>query len=195
VDDAKREVRSQARAARQGLDPEARAKASEAVAARVLELPETAFVRTVLTYAAMPEELDPSPLVAGLRARGARIAYPRVCAPGALTLHWVEEGGLAPGFCGILEPAEDSAQAHIDEFHLVLVPGTAFDASCRRLGMGGGFYDRLLSGRNAGSLALGLAFDEQVVADVPCEPHDIALDAVVTPTRTLRAQGEDAPAL
>jgi 5-formyltetrahydrofolate cyclo-ligase len=186
VDEAKRAMREQARAARRAIGPTARAAASDAVARRVLELPELRQVRTVLTYAATPEELDPAQLVAGLRARGVRVAYPRVCRPGELTLHWARADELTPGHHGILEPCADADQAAIEDFDLVLVPGTAFDTSGRRLGMGGGFYDRLLARRRPGTVAIGLAFDEQVLGEVPAEEHDVPLDAVVTQTRTLR---------
>jgi 5-formyltetrahydrofolate cyclo-ligase len=184
--DAKRELRRQVRAARGGLGLEARACAASAVAARLLSLPEIAGARAVLAYAATGEELDPAPVVAALRARGVRIAYPRVCGPGEISLHWAADEELRPGYCGILEPVENAESASIDDIDLVLVPGVAYDGSCRRLGMGGGFYDRLLPNLPAGSIAVGLAFDEQVVSEIPCESHDVALAIVVTPTRTLR---------
>jgi 5-formyltetrahydrofolate cyclo-ligase len=62
-----------------------------------------------------------------------------------------------------------------------LVPGLAFDPSGRRLGRGKGFYDRLLAmvrGRKC-----GIAFEEQVVPEIPVEPHDIRLDCLLTPRR------------
>jgi 5-formyltetrahydrofolate cyclo-ligase len=165
---------------------EDRFQAARAVAERALALPAVAQARCVLAYAATAEELDPAPLVAALRARGARIAYPRVCESGALTLHWCEEdAALARGYRGIAEPAADSPQASPDDFDLVLVPGVAFDASGARLGMGGGFYDRLLPRLSAGAMNVGLAFDEQIVERVPAEEHDVRLGAVITPTRTL----------
>jgi 5-formyltetrahydrofolate cyclo-ligase len=67
------------------------------------------------------------------------------------------------------------------------VPGVAFDASGRRLGRGGGSYDRALAARGAATLAVGLAYDEQVVDEVPTDAHDVPVDVVVTPTRVLRA--------
>jgi 5-formyltetrahydrofolate cyclo-ligase len=156
------------------------------VAARALELPAIGAATSVLAYAATPEELDPSPLVNALRARGVRVAYPRVIGPGELALHWCRnDGDLAPGYCGILEPIADTPSATETDFDVVLVPGTAFDPACGRLGMGGGFYDRLLPLLRDDALSLGLAFDEQVVDKVPAEAHDIPLGAVVTPTRTL----------
>jgi len=182
----KHEVRKSARAARSGVNAEARVAAAAGVAGRALALGGVADARSVLAYAATPEELDPSPLVAALRARGARVAYPRVCGPGALALHWCEsERDLAAGYFGIAEPSETAAAAQPHEIDLVLVPGTAFDEACGRLGMGGGFYDRLLPRLAPGALTIGLAFDEQLVAEVPAEAHDVPLSAVVTPTRTI----------
>lgn len=182
----KREVRASGRAARAGVSGQARAAAASAVAERALALPRLADARAVLAYSATAEELDPSPLVTALRARGARVAYPRVCGPGALALHWCDgEDALAPGYCGIAEPACDAPEAVPGDIDLVLVPGTAFDEACGRLGMGGGFYDRLLPRIAPGALAIGLAFDEQVVGKVPSEAHDVPLSAVITPTRTI----------
>lgn len=182
----KREVRGATRAARVGVRPEARAAAAVAVAERALATARVAGARGVLAYAATSEELDPAPLVAALRARGARVAYPRVAGPGALTLHWCDdESALAPGYCGIAEPSASAAEALPGDLDLVLVPGAAFDPACGRLGMGGGFYDRLLPQLPPGALAVGLAFDEQMVDRVPSEPHDVRLSAVFTPTRTI----------
>ena len=64
---------------------------------------------------------------------------------------------------------------------LVLVPGVAFDLHGRRLGRGRGYYDRLLS--QVGGRTCGVAFDEQVVSEVPVEAHDVLLNCILTPTR------------
>jgi len=182
----KHHVRTHARIARLGIAAEARLAASEAAAARALALPHIAGARGVLAYAATTEEIDPAPVVARLRAVGARIAYPRVCGPGEIALHWAEDEELTPGYCGILEPADDAPVADPADIDLVLVPGVAFDEECHRLGMGGGFYDRLLPRLHAGAVSVGLAFDEQIVERVPREEHDVRLDAVVTPGRTVQ---------
>jgi 5-formyltetrahydrofolate cyclo-ligase len=67
---------------------------------------------------------------------------------------------------------------------LVLVPGVAFDLRGRRLGRGKGFYDRLLA--DAGGLKCGVAFDEQIVTEIPVEPHDVSVDCILTPTRWIQ---------
>lgn len=183
----KRALRTSVRAARAALPPGARRAASTAVAERASALPEVARARSVLAYAALPEEIDPAPLVAALRARGARIAFPRVCEPGTLTLHWVEAGAeLGPGAMGIPEPDEACASASPEDFDLVIVPGVAFDASCARLGFGGGFYDSFLPLLPETATTVALAFDEQFVDEVPCEEHDARVDAIVTPSGVRR---------
>lgn len=179
-------MRESGRAARRAIAPEARLAAGEAVATRLLALPQLANARAVLVYAATPEEIDPAPIAAAVRGAGARTAYPRVCAPGELALHWSDGSDLEPGHCRIPEPSPAAAEADAAEIDAVLVPGAAFDESCLRLGLGGGFYDRLLARLRPDAVMIGLAFDEQVVASVPTQAHDVRLDFVVTPTRTLR---------
>jgi len=165
--DAKREARIAGKSARAAVGPRDREVAARAVAERALGLAGVPEARSVLAYAALPFELDAGPLVAALRQLGARIAYPRVCGPGALSLHWCDDDDLSPGYCCIGEPGADAPEAAPGDFDLVLVPGSAFDESCGRLGMGGGYYDRLLPLLRDGALAIGLAFDEQIVAEVP----------------------------
>ena len=71
------------------------------------------------------------------------------------------------------------------EIDLVVVPGVAFDAAGRRLGRGRGHYDATLAGLPAGAARIGLAFELQLVPEIPEEPHDVRLDAVVTEARVL----------
>ena len=63
---------------------------------------------------------------------------------------------------------------------LVLVPGLAFSHAGHRLGRGGGFYDRLLTGRAQGAVKVGICFASQLLGAVPTEPHDTVLDAVIS---------------
>ena len=180
-------LRSMIRASRAAVPASERAAASEAVAGRAASLPEVGRARVVLGYRALAEEIDPAPLLEMLRARGARIALPRVAAPGELALHWVErDQDLIAGDLGVLEPAPGTPGPRLDAVHLVVVPGVAFDARGRRLGMGGGFYDRLLAGLPASSRAVAIAYDEQLVDDVPVGENDRSVDFLVTPTALYR---------
>jgi 5-formyltetrahydrofolate cyclo-ligase len=183
---AKRACRETGRAARGAIDPDACAVAAEALAERLIALPELARARLVLAYSATAEELSLAPTIRALRERGVEIAFPRIEERGALAVHLIDaDADLVPGPMGILEPSAEAPRPDVSDLDAVLVPGIAFDASGVRVGFGGGFYDRLLPlvGR---AVRVGIAFDEQIAEALPIEPHDIVMDLVVTPTRTMR---------
>jgi 5-formyltetrahydrofolate cyclo-ligase len=185
--DQKADVRARARAARLAVAPEDRARLSRSAAARVLAMPEVTTAASILVYAALPEEVDTAALVSALAESDRVVALPRVCGPREMTLHRVTSfGELAPGTCDIPEPDGESEALPPEMFDVVIVPGVAFDRSCQRIGFGGGFYDTLLPRLRPDAFTLGLAFDEQLVEEIPCEDHDRPLDAVVTPTALYR---------
>ena len=88
---------------------------------------------------------------------------------------------LIPGKFGVPEPSSECPTVPLNQLDLILVPGVAFDSSRRRLGRGKGFYDRLLP--LVSGFKCGVAYDEQIVAEVPAEPHDVTLNRILTPTR------------
>jgi 5-formyltetrahydrofolate cyclo-ligase len=128
-------------------------------------------------YHALPQEADPALLLQALAERGHTIAYPRVTIRGArLDYHRVPEGeALRTGAWGIQEPA---AHFPVAEPDFLLVPLLAFDAKGHRLGYGGGFYDRTIAALQVP--AIGVAFSGQEVVSLPVEPHDIALNGILT---------------
>jgi 5-formyltetrahydrofolate cyclo-ligase len=179
-------LRLAARAARRAVSPEMREMAAQAIAHRLLELPELQGVRAVLMYGASPEEADPLYAEAALRQRGVRVVYPRVGEDG-LELHWIDDRDhLVRGTFGLLEPAPDAACALPEDIDAIIVPGVAFDESGRRLGYGGGYYDVLLKTDCSGVPAIGIGYDEQLFEHVPCDAGDQHMDLVITPTRTIR---------
>ena len=76
----------------------------------------------------------------------------------------------------ILEPENPVKIKEVDVF---LVPGVAFTASGKRLGRGGGYYDKLLS-KYPDTLKIGITFNERIMQDLPTESHDISMDYVFT---------------
>lgn len=76
----------------------------------------------------------------------------------------------------ILEPENPIKIKEVDVF---LVPGVAFTASGKRLGRGGGYYDKLLS-KYPDTLKIGITFNERIMQDLPTESHDISMDYVFT---------------
>jgi 5-formyltetrahydrofolate cyclo-ligase len=134
-------------------------------------------------YHALAGEADPALLLERLAARGHPIAFPRVAAKDQpLQFHRLPDGAaLAAGAYGIQEPASHFPVVTPD---LLLVPLLAFDVRRHRLGYGGGFYDRTLFALKKGAApqmrAIGIAYAGQQVSSLPAEPHDIALDGILT---------------
>ncbi len=145
----------------------------------IARLPDPAGIR-IAGYLPLADEIDPRPLLTRLRARGALLFLPCVeDRDAALVFRCWEPGDpLLRGVCGNWEPPPD-APAGRPEW--VFVPLRAFDRTGRRLGRGGGYYDRTLARlRPAGCWFVGLAFAAQEVDEVPAAAHDIPLDAVLT---------------
>jgi len=190
LDESKRALRRDMRARRETLAREDVRARSAAACARLLARPELATVRIagrgVAGYVAVHGEIDPAAALAGVLARGARVALPRVSAVAPrLRFHLVAPGTvLRAGGFGIPEPASDAPDVELADLALLIIPGVAFDAAGGRLGFGGGYYDGVINAaRAAGAIAIGLAYDFQIVDECPAGPGDVGVDAVVTDVR------------
>ena len=185
--EAKVALRRQILARRDELTAEFRTAASNAIAARVTQLPEFAAANAVLLTLAYRSEWSTLPLVRAALLAGKTVAVPRVdAAARMLELHALTDPDreIIVGFQGIPEPLPDSPKVPRDAIDFVLVPGVAFDENGGRLGYGGGYYDRLLPLLDPRAARMAGAFEMQIVDRVPAAPHDVAVDAVVTETRT-----------
>jgi 5-formyltetrahydrofolate cyclo-ligase len=135
-------------------------------------------------YAALPDEVDTRPLFERLRAMGIGVAFPRVSENGVLDFAEAAEwAGLQRGRLGALEPGPGSAPFELVMSDWLLVPGVAFDRAGRRLGRGGGWYDRTLRHlRDIGRrpFVVGIASAFQIVDAVPADAWDEPVDALVT---------------
>ena len=179
-------LRAGLRAARRALG--ARPDEGPALAARVLALPEVGTATTVAAYVAGPLEPATAVLVEQLRARGVRVLLPVVLPD--LDLDWaLDDGARRPGAGhGVLEPGGPRlGPAAVTGAQVVVVPALATDRCGRRLGQGGGSYDRALARVGAGALVVALVHDGELLDEpVPVQAHDRAVHVVVTPTTTLR---------
>lgn len=187
----KRALRSWARAARADLPPTVLAEASAAVTQRVLELTEVTQARSVAAFVSYGAELATGPLLDALTARGVVVLLPVLLDDDDLA--WRRYAGpdrLVPGRRGLLEPAaEAGADVPVETVDAVVVPGVCYDLSGRRLGRGGGSYDRALARLPAGVARIAVALDSEVVPELPVEEHDERVDVIVTPTRVVRTSG------
>jgi 5-formyltetrahydrofolate cyclo-ligase len=180
--DAKAAVRTRMLAARAAMPAAERAAASAAIRARLEELPELRAARAVLGYAAFGSEVDLDPWLQALLDRGAGVFLPWVDGQ-HLGIARIDDldGDLVPGWRGVREPrAIGRRPARPDRLEAVVTPGVAFDRRGRRLGYGGGHFDRLLATLPDVIPVVGVAFDLQVLDTVPTAPHDRAVSVVVT---------------
>jgi 5-formyltetrahydrofolate cyclo-ligase len=187
----KKALRARMKAWRLGLKAATVAQAADAVAARGLDFLAPARGAVVSGFASLPDEFRVWPLLRRLHREGFRLALPVMQGKlkPLLFRAWAPGDAMDKAVWGIPEPKADKAALEPD---ILLVPLLAFDLQGRRLGYGGGFYDRTLAGLRArrSITAVGLAYDEQRVDAVPHLDYDQRLDWVLTPSGPIRCQAD-----
>jgi 5-formyltetrahydrofolate cyclo-ligase len=158
-----------------------RAAAAAAVTAALLR--GLADVRTLAAFVPDPTEPGAGRLPAAYTQLRARVLLPVVPADGR-ELGWaVDTGRLAPGRFGLMEPVGPRlGPTALGAAQVVVVPAVAVSRSGVRLGRGGGYYDRALRHARPEARLVALVFDDELVDDLPSEPHDQRVTAVVTPS-------------
>jgi 5-formyltetrahydrofolate cyclo-ligase len=186
------QIRQQIRQARRRLTAAEQDAAARTIAERVADTPHLASARRVALYLANDGELDPQPLIDWYWSRGAQVYLPVLhpFSPGHLLfLRYAPDTALIANRFGIPEPRLDvRLLLPKAELELIYTPLVAFDAAGNRMGMGGGFYDRTLSGwhRGQGPRPVGLAHDCQQLAAIPTDHWDVPLPELLTPNRHWR---------
>ncbi|AUX46787.1 5-formyltetrahydrofolate cyclo-ligase [Sorangium cellulosum] len=186
---AKAELRKRARALRNSFPRDAILERSRRIQRALAELPAVASARRVALFYPIEDrnEVDLRELDPLLRTRGIRVAYPAIDPESrAMTFRFVadpeamEERGL-----GFREPSPSDEEA--SELDVIVVPALQIDPRGHRIGYGAGFYDRTLPRFCPPAHAVGVAFDFQLIAEVPSTKDDVPLATVVTDARVLAA--------
>lgn len=174
---------------RRSLSVEEAGRKSEQIAAAARALPEYKNAKTILFYvSAKKNEVDTHALIHDALSKGVRVLVPVTdFDKNELIVSELRDmNELEPARFGLLEPAGNAIRP-VDpaEADIVIVPGVAFDRECRRVGFGGGYYDRLLSG--GGAVSIALSYEGQMVDRVPTDSHDVPVDIIVTEKQTYRS--------
>jgi 5-formyltetrahydrofolate cyclo-ligase len=188
----KHHLRQRMQALRKAMPSGALEERTERVILRLSALPEFACAHRVALYRAITRrhELDLEPIDALLRARGSAVYYPFMLPSGeafltgfqrVLSLEQLVERGR-----GFAEPPATGTAAARGELDLVVVPALAVCPSGHRLGYGAGWYDATLPDVCPPAISVAVAYDFQLVAELPVTPRDVPCDVVVTETRTIR---------
>ena len=186
----KAELRKRLRGVRKTTPAEACAERSCALVAR-LELHEAvASAKTVALFwpIVSRHEVDLRPLDATLRARGVRIAYPAIDADtNVMAFRFVDDASaLEDRGYGFMEPAADAPLA--TALDAIIVPAIAVDPTGHRIGYGAGYYDRTLPSFAPPAVSIAVAYDWQLVAEVPATEGDVRVGWVVTDIRSFDAR-------
>jgi len=166
-------------------DPAERDNWDAEICRRVIGLPEYEMARQLLAYSPLREEVVLRLLIEHARAHGKHIYLPRVRADLSLEYRgWNGKAPLRRSTLGVLEPALGEEPASIPS--LILVPAVACDHPGFRRGRGRGCFDRSLQALRALGPTVGVAYSCQLVDSIAREPHDVAVEIIVTEHRTMR---------
>lgn len=218
---AKRRIRQAALERRDSLTDKQRRNYSDRMIERLVSLPGYREAEAILTYVSFRSEVNTFPLLDRVFSDGKAVFVPKVSGKEMDFYRIFSEADLTEGYRGILEPSggqlldgwmDDQISQRVGGRQekplknreeqegepavlsvMICMPGAAFDRACHRIGYGGGFYDRYLSGRSAAAegaegkthlcaayLTAALAYDCQVFEEIPWEMHDICPMCVVT---------------
>ncbi len=190
-DDIKAKLRREILARRDALPQEDRRSRSASIAGALFALPEYRAAGTVLFYVSFRSEVSTRRMIEQAVSHGKKVLAPKVDRRRReLRLFEIKDlsADLEAGYMNIYEPVEKrTREASPEEPDLVVMPGVGFDEKGNRLGYGGGYYDRLAMKLRSGIRLVALAFEEQMVDEVPSLSHDRKVDMIITETRVIGA--------
>ncbi|MGB9712020.1 MAG: 5-formyltetrahydrofolate cyclo-ligase [Dissulfurimicrobium sp.] len=175
---------------RDGLSPDVIFRKSGRIAEVLDSIPDYRDAALPFIYVSFRSEVATHGLIKERLAKGLAVAVPFTDIKNKriipfLIRNW--ERDLGPGSYGILAPDPSRAEAvRPGLLDIIIVPGSVFDRRCGRYGYGGGYYDRFLAQEALCALRIGLAFQLQLVKEMPLAPHDQKMDLIVTENEVIR---------
>lgn len=189
----KRNLRKKILTLRDSLSYQDRLEKSRKIKANLFSLPEFIQAKTIMFFISFRSEVLTEEMIKDSMTLEKRVVVP-VTDPEHHCLILSElkdyDHDLAPGSYGILEPKKEKIkEVKATELDLVIAPGSVFDESGRRIGYGGGYYDHFLKGVKKEAKVAALAFELQLVDEVPAySGRDIPVDLIITEKRVIRCR-------
>lgn len=171
-------LRKELLAKRKELSEEYRRTAGESIQEQVLSSPEYAAARSLFVYVSMPGEPPTERIIRSALSDGKEVYVPRCVGGEMLAVRIRCLDCLLPGPYGIPEPEDCAVSKTADELDLILVPCVSVSEDGRRLGHGGGYYDRFLARERENAICL--CFRRMLCADIPADPTDVRIPRVIT---------------
>lgn len=185
--DSKTEIRKRMRALRNKMTEEEVQSFSEVICERIESLDVYREAEVILSYYPTQNEVSVLSLMDDAINKNKAVYLPRVQNRDMIFFRYQSVDDVTQGYMGIYEPVTTEMFEKTEENRqtvIMLMPGTAFDQNRNRLGYGGGFYDRYLSGYEV--YKIGVCYDFQITEEaIPTEPFDIRPDMIVTDKRIL----------
>ena len=181
----KKAMRKAGLAARRALTATERQEKSQSIQERMLNSPVLRQAKNIFCYVSSEDEVHTEKLLNGILAAGKKLLVPYItdAKAGLMEAAQLKQiGDLVPGVYDIpTVPEEDKSFCAPEDIDVVIVPGSAFDAAGRRIGMGGGFYDRFLE--KSPAVKVALAYDCQIFSQLPAEEYDKKVDMIFTESK------------
>jgi 5-formyltetrahydrofolate cyclo-ligase len=179
-------LRKELRASRRSMSAGDHARSSTAAAKAVMRLPMFAAGKRIALYLPFDRETDTASLIIAARRRGVHIFVPVISDKRHCRMRFYPlEGKTTPGVFGIAVPHRSGRPVSLQWLNLIVIPMVGVDGEGRRLGLGGGYYDRALAFRHRrrrwkGPRLVGLAFDCQRTNLEFSQPWDVKLNSLAT---------------
>lgn len=181
-ENSRQSLRDGALARRRALAPGECFSWSDSIQLTALKLIEYRSARTVALYSPVHNEVDTSAILGDALKVGKKVFYPKLSRAGVIGFARIRSSAeLVAGRFGIFEPVGSEVLTSAEgEGLIVFIPGLLFDRQGHRLGRGGGWYDRVLNGLVNRGFFVGLAYEMQLVDDLPAESWDQRVHFIIT---------------
>ena len=185
--DPKSEIRREIMGRAPDVSKDYMAEASLRIRNAVFESPLYRDAGSVFLFISMWNEPDTKDILAAALNDGKRVYIPKCYRDHLMSaVRFTGSESFSPGVFGVPEPDDDSDTASADEVDLIIVPCVAASLDGSRLGHGAGYYDKYLTKIRQDCFTLAMCFDAVLSDEIPTEPHDRPVDAVVTEKQIYR---------
>ena len=194
TNNSKKIIRKNIQKARDDLTCCSRLSLSFSIVDKLMGLNAYKASKEILAYYPFRSEIDTTIIIRNALKQKKKIILPRVNGK-KLDLYYIKDlkNDLAPGSFDIMEPIPSRCTiASHKNIDIILVPGVGFDRNFNRLGYGGGFYDKLLEGLPVKTPRIALAFNLQLIENIPIMAHDLKVDIIITEKEILRRKALNA---
>lgn len=181
----KQKMRISMKEIRHQLTASYKREADQKIAGHVADLIEFKLAKTVFCFVSIADEIDTHPILDMVLRSGKHLAVPRCQGGGRMGAYEIQSyDQLQPGFYGIPEPDRDCQSVSREAIDFAIVPCLSCDLEGRRLGYGGGYYDRFMEKRTYPAAVI--CRERMLYEQIPAENYDTVMDLVITEKQIIR---------